>query len=109
MYNEAVMVEMNDIYKLANRIAEQFQPERIILFGSYARGNPSPDSDVDLLVVLPFHGKNWQMAAEIRRRVRAAMAMDLLVRTPEQIRQRLSSGDTFLQEIIQQGQVLYEA
>ncbi len=103
------MVEMNEIYSLVNRIVEQFQPERVILFGSYARGNPTPDSDVDLLVVLPFQGKPWQMATEIRRRTRAAMAMDLLVRTPEQLRQRLSSGDTFLQEILQQGKVLYEA
>jgi predicted nucleotidyltransferase len=103
------MVEMNEIRVLAGRIAREFHPERIILFGSYAWGTPTPDSDVDLLVVLPFQGKSWRMASEIRKRARFPHAMDLLVRTPEQLRQRLAMGDTFLQEVIQQGRVLYEA
>ena len=103
------MVEMSEIAALASRIAEQFHPERIILFGSYAWGSPTSDSDVDLLVVLPFQGKNWRMASEIRKRARFSHPMDLLVRTPEQLRQRLAIGDTFLQEVTQQGRVLYEA
>ena len=92
------MIEMNEIYAMARRIGEQFHPERVILFGSYAWGTPTSDSDVDLLIVLPFQGKNWQMATEIRRHARATFPMDLLVRTPEQLRQRLVMGDTFLQQ-----------
>lgn len=103
------MVEMSEIDALARRIGERFQPDRVILFGSYAWGTPTPDSDVDLLIVLPFQGKNWQMATEIRKYVRASFPMDLLVRTPEQLRQRLSMGDTFLREITQRGKVLFEA
>jgi predicted nucleotidyltransferase len=103
------MIPTQKIQELADRIAAQFHPERIILFGSYAWGHPTPDSDVDLLVVLPFQGKSWRMASEIRRHARAPFPMDLLVRTPEQLRQRLTDGDTFLEEVTRQGQVLYEA
>jgi uncharacterized protein len=103
------MIPTQEIQELADRIAAQFHPERIILFGSYAWGHPTPDSDVDLLVVLPFQGKSWRMASEIRRHARASFPMDLLVRTPAQLRQRLADGDTFLEEVTRQGQVLYEA
>jgi predicted nucleotidyltransferase len=100
---------MQDIQALVERIVEEFHPQRIILFGSYAEGRPTPDSDVDLLVVLPFRGKGWQMASEIRKRARPTFAMDLLVRTPDQVRQRLRTGDILLREIAQHGKVLYEA
>ncbi len=53
------MINEKKIADLGNRIAKEFQPERIILFGSYAYGKPRPDSDVDLLVVLPFDGKGF--------------------------------------------------
>ena len=52
------MVDDQTIQDLCNHIVQEFHPDRIILFGSYAYGNPTPDSDVDLLVVLPFEGKN---------------------------------------------------
>lgn len=104
-----MVVKLDDIQDLANRIAQQFHPERIILFGSYAYGKPSPDSDVDLLVVLPFEGKTWRMASEIRRRVRPQFPMDLLVRTPGQMRDRLQKGDCYFKEISNKGRVLYEA
>jgi len=103
------MVDFRDIQALADRIAEQFHPERIILFGSYAAGLPNPDSDVDLLVILPFEGKSWKMASEIRRQTRPSFPMDLLVRTPEQLRQRLTRHDVFLRDITQRGKTLYEA
>src|SRR5574341_771968 len=100
---------MQDIQALVERIVEEFHPQRIILFGSYAQGRPTPDSDVDLLVVLPFQGKGRKMASEIRKRARPTFAMDLLVRTPDQVRQRLRTGDGLLREIAQHGKVLYEA
>ena len=103
------MVEMQDIQALVERIVEEFHPQRIILFGSYAEGRPTPDSDVDLLVVLRFQGKGWQMASEIRKRASTTFAIDLLVRTPDQVRQRLMRGDVLLREIAQHGKVLYEA
>jgi len=101
------MVSLTDIRELARRIAREFDPEKIILFGSYADGTPSPDSDVDLLVITPVVGKSWRKAAEIRNRVRSRFPMDLLVRAPEEMRQRLEAGDPFLREIAERGVVLH--
>lgn len=103
------MVSVSDIQALADRIAREFLPEKIVLFGSYASGTPSPDSDVDLLVVIPYRGKSWEKAAEIRGRVRPRFPLDLLVRTPQQVRERLAIGDTFLRDVSERGTVLYEA
>ena len=103
------MVSLKDIRIFAERIAGEFHPEKIILFGSYAWGKPGADSDVDLLVVLPFQGKSWKMASEIRKRIRPGFPLDLLVRTSEQLRQRLMIGDGFFDEITRQGKVLYES
>jgi predicted nucleotidyltransferase len=102
------MVELKEIQALSDRIAEEFDPERIILFGSYAYGTPTPDSDVDLLVVLPFEGKPWRVASEIRGRTKPCFPLDLLVRSPEQLRHRLKIKDSFMGEIMQKGKVLYE-
>jgi predicted nucleotidyltransferase len=102
------MVNFKDIQALADSIIKQFKPERIILFGSYAAGTAGPDSDVDLLVVLPFEGKTWKMASTIRSHTRPSFPMDLLVRTPQQLRQRLSMNDVFLRDITQKGKTLYE-
>ena len=101
------MVSRTDIQELADRIAGQFDPEAIILFGSYAYGTPSPDSDVDLLVILPVGGKNWRKAAEIRTHVRSPFPIDLLVRDPEEMRRRTEAGDPFLGEIAERGVVLH--
>lgn len=102
------MVAMAQIQNLANRIADQFRPEKIILFGSYARGNPTPDSDVDLLVVLRHTGKSWRLAAQIRGSLQADYPLDLIVRSPEELRRRTAEGDPFLLDIETNGDVLYE-
>jgi len=103
------MVSLREIRKMAGRIARDFRPERIILFGSHARGTSTADSDVDLLVVMPFKGRLSAKAVEILDRVRPRFGVDILVRTPQEVRQRLSWNDFFLREIIETGRVLYEA
>ena len=102
-------MDMDDIHELTERIVQEFHPRRIILFGSYAYGTPGADSDVDLLVILPCENKGSSKAVEILNRVNPKFSVDLLVRTPEQIRQRLAWNDFFLREIIEKGKVLYEA
>ncbi len=102
------MIEMHKILELSQQIAEAFEPERIILFGSYAYGTPTEDSDVDLLVVLPFEGQPFRKAAEILNSVNPKFSVDLLVRTTDEIQQRLEWGDFFLREIIEKGKVLHE-
>lgn len=103
------MVDEKSIVDLSQAIARAFRPERIILFGSYAYGRPTPDSDVDLLVIMPFRGHGARKAAEILNQVRSRMPVDLLVRTPAEIRRRLAWNDFFLQEVMEKGRVLYES
>jgi predicted nucleotidyltransferase len=102
------MIEMQKIYDLKDAIVSQFRPQKVILFGSYAYGNPNEDSDVDLLVVLPFEGRTAHKSAEIATALKPAFATDILVRTPEQIQERLAIGDVFLKEIFSKGKTLYE-
>ena len=103
------MVDMDSIHALVERIIQTYSPERIVLFGSYAYGRPTVDSDVDLLIVLPFEGKGARKAVEILNTVHPEFPVDLLVRTPEQVRQRLAWNDFFLREILEKGKILYEA
>ena len=97
------------IEDLRAQIVQAVQPQQIILFGSYAYGQPHEDSDVDLLVVMPFEGSPYQQAFKIRMGINAPFALDLLVRTPEYVAQQLEWGDCFMQEVISQGKVIYEA
>ncbi len=103
------MVEMDRIFTLSKTIAQEFQPERIILFGSYAYGEPRQDSDIDLLIVMPFEGKPVRKALEILGKLNTRIPVDLLVRTPDQVKQRIADNDWFMREVIEKGQVLYEA
>ena len=103
------MVAMNQIEEFGRRIGEEFDAERVILFGSYAQGSPTADSDVDLLVIGPFTGRSADTSVEIQMKLRPAFPVDLLVRTWEKVRERIAMGDTFMQEILAEGRVLYEA
>ena len=103
------MITMNQIEDFSRRIAKEFEPHRIILFGSYADGKPTPDSDVDLLVIMPFEGRPVEKSVEIRMKLLPEFPLDILVRTPENIEHRLSMGDFFMQDILRKGRILYEA
>lgn len=99
------------IKNLCAQIAQEFQPEKIILFGSQAYGQPTVESDVDLLVVMPYEGSPFRQAGEILKRVIprvGVLPLDLLVRTAEQVSQRLAIGDQFMREILERGKVMYE-
>lgn len=97
------------IKNLCKEIVDRFRPHKVILFGSYAYGVPTPDSDIDLLVVMPFDGNELDKMAEVRRELSAAMPLDVLVKTPRQLKQRIEMGDFFIREIMESGKVLYEA
>ena len=109
-YNRTMKtITRSTIRRYADKIARQFHPNKIILFGSYAYGSPTQDSDVDLLVIMPFEGKGARKATEILLATDPSFPIDLIVRTPEQIRTRIKLGDFFIREITQNGKVLYEA
>lgn len=108
-YNPCVMISMRSIREFSRRIAAEFGPERIVLFGSYASGKPTPDSDVDLLVVMPFEGKSVNKSVEMRVKLRPGFPVDLIVRTPQAVQHRLDMGDSFMRDVLRDGKVLYEA
>jgi predicted nucleotidyltransferase len=100
-------IPMPVIRRYARQVAERFGPEKIILFGSHAYGRPHADSDVDLLIVMPARNE-IDLSIRIRWAVPAPFPMDLLVRTPENLKWRLEEGDWFLREVVSQGKILYE-
>jgi predicted nucleotidyltransferase len=103
------MVSRDDIQRFVDQIVERFRPAQVILFGSYAYGKPDSDSDVDLMVVMPHRGSCVEVATRIRLACPRSFPMDLIVRSPAEVRRRLRSGDVFLQEIKSKGVVLHEA
>ena len=102
------MVRRAEIKRYVHALAREFAPERVVLFGSYARGRPTADSDVDLLVVMKHRRDSTEQALEIRRRIWRSFPLDLIVRTPSVIRQRLAQNDMFLTSILHEGRILYE-
>lgn len=104
------VVAMQDIQRYCDSIAAAFKPQKIILFGSHAYGKPTPDSDVDLLVVMPKARRFWmQTTQKIHEKVSAGFPVDVLVRDPAFLRERLKEGDCFLEEITTKGRVMYES
>ncbi len=98
----------SEIQDIARQIVEKYHPEKIILFGSAARGGFTPDSDVDLLVIkkdVPRYGIDRMR--ELRRLIKKKVAADFLVYRPEEIEERLKMGDPFVKAVLSEGKVLY--
>jgi predicted nucleotidyltransferase len=102
------MVTARQIESVVDEIARRFKPQQVILFGSYAYGTPTEDSDVDLLVVKQYHGRSFQAAAKVRIPLEVAFPMDILVRSPREVRERLALDDYFISDIVNQGIILHE-
>ena len=91
------------------RIVGRFDPEKIILFGSYANGEVTPDSDLDLLIVMDLEGSRRRKANEIDLALADRMIpMDISVVTPEQFDRQKNAVGTIIREAALQGRVLYE-
>jgi predicted nucleotidyltransferase len=101
------MVSLAEIKAVVERIGRDFRPRKVILFGSYACGKPTKDSDVDLLVIMPLRGDPVYKSVEIALAARPGFPMDLLVRTPAEVRKRLAWNDSFIRDIMEKGKVLY--
>jgi predicted nucleotidyltransferase len=98
-----------ELRKWANQLALRFSPEKVILFGSYAYGQPTADSDVDLLVVMAHTESDIKKASEIRMTLPVTIPIDVIVRSPKKIQERLLMGDFFIREIMEKGKILYAA
>ena len=99
-------IPMRVIRRFARQVAERFRPEKIILFGSYAYRTPHADSDVDILVVMPARNQIDQ-SVQISLAIDPPFPLDIIVRTPKDLKWRLEEGDSFLREIVSKGKVLY--
>ena len=102
------MVALSSVIELSQRIAEEFDPERIILFGSHAYGTPKEHSDVDLLVLMRFQGSAFHKSLEIEDRLDSGLYLDVVVRDPDDAARRYREGDPLIQEAFDHGRVLYE-
>jgi uncharacterized protein len=99
-------VPMAVIRRFARDVAERFQPDKIILFGSHAYGEPHADSDVDILVVTPTRNE-FDLAVRIDMATDPMFPLDLIVCTPKNMAWRLEEGDSFLRQIMSRGKVLF--
>jgi predicted nucleotidyltransferase len=102
-------VTSRKIRAVVDKIVQDFNPGKVILFGSYAYGKPTVDSDVDVLVVMESNERPAARASRIIGAVTGkTFPMDIIVRTPKELEQRLDVGDFFFKEIVERGKVLYE-
>lgn len=103
-------VSKNRIQRVVDRWIQVLKPQKIVLFGSYAYGKPNADSDVDMLIIMDSNERPTTRVVRALEAVHGVknFAMDILVRTPDEILQRLKIGDFFVQEILERGKVLYE-
>jgi predicted nucleotidyltransferase len=98
-----------DIQKIVQQIVAHFHPQKVILFGSYAHGTPTEDSDVDLLVVMETEEPPLHAAARIAAAIDHPCALDILVRRPSDLEASLARKGVFATEVLTTGVVLYEA
>ena len=101
------LVSREDLEAFTEQLVKHFAPEKVILFGSLARGEGRWDSDADILVVMPFEGRHLAKIREIRRTCKTAFPLDLLVRRPEEIEIRYHGGDPIVREAVDHGRLLY--
>lgn len=98
----------DQISEMVSRIVEKFQPEKIILFGSHARGNASPDSDVDLLVIMPLSGSKREKMIEIGVALHdIPLPKDIIVSTPDEFEWRKEVTGTIERPAAKEGRLLY--
>ena len=103
----ARLVTREALEAFTEQLVERFAPEKVILFGSLARGEGRWDSDADILVVMPFDGRHLAQIRQIRKACRAGVPLDLLVRRPEEVAMRYRGGDPIVREALDHGEVLY--
>mgnify|MGYP006276618823 FL=1 len=101
------LVTAEALQAFTTRLVEHFAPQKVILFGSLARGEGRWDSDADLMVLMPFEGSHLHKIREIRKTCQATFPLDLLLWRPEEAAARYQQGDPFLREAMDHGQVLH--
>jgi predicted nucleotidyltransferase len=103
------MVAMASIQELVSRIAQSFDPQKVILFGSHATGQARDDSDVDLLVIMPLSRPSFWQSLDMLNALRPEFPVDLLARDPEDVAMRYRCFDPLIRDALDHGKVLYES
>ena len=102
------MRRQKEIKKITDQIVKKYKPEKIILFGSYAWGKPTKDSDVDLFIVKNTKEARTKRHLKVDRMLLdRTIPIDVLVYTPQEMKERLSLGDFFIKDIVQKGKTIY--
>ncbi|MDP3244146.1 MAG: nucleotidyltransferase domain-containing protein [bacterium] len=103
------MFSNKEVKKIVEKIRKDYKPEKIILFGSYAWGKPTPDSDVDLLIIKNTKKTGRDVSMAINKSIFPRMIpLDILVYTPFEIKKKIKEDkNLFLEDIINNGKVLY--
>lgn len=102
------MISRKAIQQYCDAIAAAFKPRKIILFGSYAYGKPTEDSDVDVMVVMPRKRFRRDLGYRIRTKVPAGFPVDVLVEPDHRLEARLADRESFILDITEKGRVMYE-
>ena len=97
-----------EIETIVERIACEYDPQKIILFGSCARGYFDRDSDIDLFIIKETDRPRYERAYQVATLLDHRLPVDIVVYTPGEVEERLSYGDFFVKEIMDEGRVLYE-
>lgn len=100
------------IEEIVKRIVSEYQPNKIVLFGSYATGNPDRDSDIDLLIIKETSERPIDRRVAVRKIIanpQRRIPVESIVLTPDEIKRRQAAGDKFIEEILTRGEVLYAA
>jgi predicted nucleotidyltransferase len=98
----------SELSSIIQKLKTGYKPEKIILFGSLARGRITDSSDIDLLIVKRTTKDPWARLRDADRYLDHNFPVDFLIYTPEEIKQRLKSGDPFVEDILEKGTVVYE-
>jgi len=102
------MIPMRDIQRYCDGIAAAFKPRKIILFGSYAYGEPTEDSDVDVMVVMPKKRYRRDLGFRMRMQVPAGFPVDVLVEPDDKLQRRIEDRESFILDVTKKGKVMYE-
>lgn len=97
-----------EIKRITNQVIKNYQPQKIILFGSAARGDFNENSDVDMLIVKDAPGRRVDRIKNLLFSVDYNLPFEPLVYTPQELKEREKLGDSFILEVLSQGQILYE-
>lgn len=98
------------ILRVVDKLRTEYAPEKIILYGSYAYGKPTEESDIDLLVIKDTSKRRVDRFVEVKRLIyepECRVSISPLVYTPREIEERLSLGDDFVEDVLTKGEVLY--